>query len=78
VELASSEEIGRRPARAGQRWTWHLVRRMCGSVVDLELEDRERAVHATARTIRRESGFEVSAHRIDFFGTCTTCAPSGG
>lgn len=54
----------------------HLVCRSCGSVVDLELEELERAVHTTAGVIRRRSGFEVSAHRIDFFGTCLTCAAS--
>ena len=40
----------------------HLVCQTCGSVVDLELDELERVVHATTRTIRQRSGFEVSSH----------------
>jgi Fe2+ or Zn2+ uptake regulation protein len=53
----------------------------CGAVEDFEgpgLPDLERAVDHAMRAIRRRHRFAVAHHRLDFFGTCSTCANGGG
>ncbi len=55
----------------------HLVCVECGAVEDFEgpgLPDLERAVDDAMRSIRRRHRFSVRNHRLDFFGTCSTCA----
>jgi Fur family transcriptional regulator, ferric uptake regulator len=59
----------------------HLVCVECGAVEDFEgpgLPDLERAVDHAMRAIRRRHRFAVAHHRLDFFGTCSTCANGGG
>ena len=57
----------------------HLVCIECGAVADLDVPDLEDVIEATAKPIKRRSGFRVSGHRLDFFGSCAKCingAPS--
>ncbi len=59
----------------------HLVCVECGTVEDFEgpgLPDLERAVDDVMRSIKRRHRFAVRNHRLDFFGTCGTCAAKAG
>lgn len=52
----------------------HLVCQACGKVADVraspELED---ALESAARLAARESGFEITDHRIELVGRCPAC-----
>jgi Fur family transcriptional regulator, ferric uptake regulator len=52
----------------------HLVCTECGAVADLALDDIERRLDDTIVTIASSHGFMVTAHRLDFFGLCRSCA----
>lgn len=51
----------------------HLVCNSCGAVTDLELGELEMMLDGTAATVKRQTGFQVQSHRLDFFGTCASC-----
>jgi len=48
---------------------YHLVCETCGGVQDFEMSHYKR-INQEAQKI---SGFNISRHRIDFFGTCEKC-----
>jgi Fur family transcriptional regulator, ferric uptake regulator len=52
----------------------HLVCTTCGLVIDVELHDAEAALLVTATAVMERTGFAVTMHRLDFFGTCASCA----
>ena len=52
----------------------HLVCNTCGAVTDLELGELETMLDGTASSLRRQTGFLVQSHRLDFFGICGRCA----
>jgi Fur family transcriptional regulator, ferric uptake regulator len=52
----------------------HLVCTACGSVVDLALDAIEARLHQTVDDIAATTGFRARTHRLDFFGTCASCA----
>ncbi len=52
----------------------HLVCNTCGAVADLELGDLETMLDGTAASVKRQTGFVVQTHRLDFFGMCAGCA----
>jgi Fur family transcriptional regulator, ferric uptake regulator len=54
----------------------HLVCTKCGDVTDLELAEVEVVLNGTNATIKRQMGFHVASHRLDFFGICRNCATS--
>jgi Fe2+ or Zn2+ uptake regulation protein len=52
----------------------HLLCRTCGSVSDVSAAPKlERALSEAARLAAEEAGFEVTEHRIDLVGVCSTC-----
>jgi Fe2+ or Zn2+ uptake regulation protein len=52
----------------------HLVCSSCGSVSDVTAAPRlERALSEAARLAAEEVGFEVTEHRIDLVGVCSSC-----
>ncbi len=52
----------------------HLVCNECGAVTDLELDDLEVTLDSTSKSIQKRTGFQVTSHRLDFFGFCEKCA----
>lgn len=52
----------------------HLVCRHCGRTV--EIEDRE--VERWARQVAESAGFVEVEHTVEIFGTCASCAGTGG
>ncbi len=48
---------------------YHLVCRACGSVQDFDMPHDAKI----DRQAQKMSGFAISGHRIDFFGTCQKC-----
>ena len=52
----------------------HVICAGCGTVVDFEASDRlERALVEASRMVAEQTGFEISAHRLDFDGRCPNC-----
>lgn len=52
----------------------HLVCSSCGTMVDVEAAPKlERSIAEASRVAAELHGFEVTAHRIDFEGTCSNC-----
>jgi Fe2+ or Zn2+ uptake regulation protein len=52
----------------------HLLCLTCGSVIDVSAAPRlERALSEAARLAAEEVGFEVTEHRIDLVGVCSSC-----
>jgi Fe2+ or Zn2+ uptake regulation protein len=52
----------------------HLLCRTCGSVSDVSAAPKlERALSEAARLAAEEAGFEVTEHRIDLVGVCSSC-----
>jgi Fur family peroxide stress response transcriptional regulator len=47
----------------------HVICTRCGRVVDPEFAP----MADLARTMARKSGFEITHHRLDFFGLCPVC-----
>lgn len=53
----------------------HLVCRVCGRVADLSLSDEvERALVTAAEDANARSEFTITAHSLEFTGTCDDCA----
>ena len=51
----------------------HLVCQACGTVEDLRVSPAlERALRAAAR-VAGQQGYEVTDHRLDFYGRCEAC-----
>lgn len=52
----------------------HLVCGKCGTVEDLHASPKlERALGEAARVAAEEQGYEVTEHRLDLYGRCSTC-----
>ena len=52
----------------------HLVCRACGTVEELRVSRTlERALSEAARAAGEEQGYEVTDHRLDFYGRCQAC-----
>ena len=52
----------------------HLLCSTCGSVSDVSAAPKlERALSEAARLAAEEAGFEVTEHRIDLVGVCSSC-----
>jgi Fe2+ or Zn2+ uptake regulation protein len=52
----------------------HLVCQACGTVEDLRVSPAlERALRAAAQVAARQQGYEVTDHRLDFYGRCEAC-----
>ena len=52
----------------------HLVCTSCGSVVDVTpTVDQEKAMEQLVENMAHEAGFDVSSHRFEIEGTCSTC-----
>jgi Fur family peroxide stress response transcriptional regulator len=47
----------------------HLVCTKCKKIVDPDLE----SLHGLERELVSETGFQITSHRLDFFGTCPEC-----
>lgn len=55
----------------------HLVCESCGTVADARASSSlEEALEAAAGLAARESGFEITDHRIELVGRCPGCRPS--
>lgn len=53
----------------------HLVCRDCGRVADLTVSDEvEQALIDAARDASRRSEFTITAHNLEFTGTCDDCS----
>ncbi len=73
-EVVSVVRFGERSARyeiAGGEHHHHLVCTRCGRVVDIMLSDDP---DRHAARIRRETGFTVTSHALEFFGSCRDCS----
>ncbi|MGB9112417.1 MAG: Fur family transcriptional regulator [Acidimicrobiales bacterium] len=56
----------------------HAVCSQCGLIIDATSSPRlEAALADTARAIAQENGFDVSDHRLELVGRCSTCAERG-
>ena len=52
----------------------HLVCDGCGTVADVQASSAlEEAMAADTRTAARETGFDITDHRIELVGRCPTC-----
>jgi Fur family transcriptional regulator, ferric uptake regulator len=52
----------------------HIICSDCGLVLDTSASPRrEAALAETARTLSRASGFDITDHRIELVGRCTSC-----
>ncbi len=51
----------------------HLICTKCGAVMDPEFSSMEEI----AREMARESGYQITHHRLDFFGVCPKCQTAG-
>jgi Fe2+ or Zn2+ uptake regulation protein len=52
----------------------HLVCEACGTVEDLRVSPAlERALREAARAAADQQGYEVTDHRLDFYGRCEAC-----
>lgn len=52
----------------------HMVCADCGTVADVRASPRlEQALAEAARLAAKETGFEISDHRIELVGSCPTC-----
>ncbi|MBF0586304.1 transcriptional repressor [Prosthecochloris sp. N3] len=49
---------------------YHLICRTCGKIIDIE----ENVFPELVDTMRHKTCFDIDGYRIDFFGTCRTCA----
>ena len=47
----------------------HLICTECGAIVDPEFS----AMEKLAQEMSKKSGFEITHHRLDFFGLCPKC-----
>jgi Fur family ferric uptake transcriptional regulator len=52
----------------------HAICTGCGRSVDVD----DHGLAETLATIGRRTGFRVTSHRLEVFGTCATCAAAGG
>lgn len=56
----------------------HIICSSCGTMVDVDASPKlEKAIAEAARQASEETGFKISAHRIDLEGTCPGCAAGG-
>lgn len=46
----------------------HLVCKKCGSLEDIELDEK-----IIMRNITKRTNFKVESHSLEFFGTCVNC-----
>ena len=49
----------------------HLVCRVCGAQVDLEPD----LLHGAISQLERQTGYQIDAGHLTFFGLCPECAP---
>lgn len=57
----------------------HLVCRVCGRVADVTVSDEvEQALVAAAEDANSRSDFTITAHNLEFTGTCDDCVPEAG
>jgi Fur family peroxide stress response transcriptional regulator len=47
----------------------HLICTKCKRIIDPDLESLE----GLTRELRKETGFSITSHRLDFFGICPDC-----
>jgi Fur family transcriptional regulator, peroxide stress response regulator len=47
----------------------HLICTRCKKIIDPDL----RSLEDLAKEVTKETGFQISTHRIDFFGLCREC-----
>ena len=52
----------------------HAICTACGRSVDVD----DHGLAETLATIGRRTGFRVTSHRLEVFGTCAACAAGGG
>ncbi|KIX14940.1 Fur family transcriptional regulator [Dethiosulfatarculus sandiegensis] len=50
----------------------HVICTKCGSIVDSQFSQMKEL----AREMTQETGFEITHHRLDFFGLCPKCRSS--
>ena len=75
--LAGTDDVGRSELAedlSGNHHHHHVMCSSCGLVADVGASPAlERSLAEAARVASDETGFEVSAHRIDMMGLCPTC-----
>ena len=75
--LAGADDVGRFELAedlSGNHHHHHVMCPSCGLVADVGASPAlERSLAEAARVASKETGFEVSAHRIDMVGLCPTC-----
>ncbi len=75
--LAGADDIGRFELAedlSGSHHHHHLMCSSCGLVADVGASPAlERSLAEAARVASAQTGFEVSAHRIDLVGRCPDC-----
>lgn len=75
--LAGNDDVGRFELAedlSGNHHHHHLMCSSCGLVADVGASPAlERSLAEAARMASKETGFEVSSHRIDLVGLCPDC-----
>jgi len=75
--VAGTDDVGRFELAedlSGNHHHHHLMCQSCGLVTDVWSSPAlERSLAEAARVASAETGFEVSAHRIDLVGRCPGC-----
>ncbi len=75
--LAGTDDVGRFELAedlSGNDHHHHVMCSSCGLVADVGASPAlERSLAEAARVASKETGFEVSAHRIDLVGLCAGC-----
>ncbi len=69
--LRSGSTFDRFDAETGIHY--HIVCERCGKVEDIDLP----AGHACEEEAQRASGYEITSHRLDYFGICPDCQKPG-
>jgi Fur family peroxide stress response transcriptional regulator len=52
----------------------HLICTKCGKIMDPELE----CLEGVNKELNSETGFQITSHRLDFFGICPECKKKKG
>jgi len=52
----------------------HLICTKCGKIIDPELE----CLEGVNKELNSETGFQITSHRLDFFGICPECYKKKG
>ncbi len=54
----------------------HLVCNSCSTIIEVDAAILEKDVEELTRMVRKDNGFTIKEHALEFFGTCISCQSS--